>query len=239
MLLVSILCYLLILTLPIDGYFYLYDTFDGNTENYFGYYDCIYSHSKLRENTNMKMNNINNIYSAVPYYIRSLTRLISQQQLCYGNEIRFSDLKLLNITIQNLYVWHSPIEILNNYGKYLVAPDGSSVNDEQIYCNCSNNSWFGLHCQYTFDSTSTFSTVIRTRFNMKYILHERLLPYMNEENIVTRHYRERHYRERRYRERHYRERHYREYKKRHYREYRKRHYSERRYREDSFIGKEE
>ncbi|CAF1260889.1 unnamed protein product [Didymodactylos carnosus] len=118
------------LTQKAETYFVLVSESDKTSEDLFSRAD---DNPNSEKNTNMKMNNINNIYSAVPYYIRSLTRLISQQQLCYGNEIRFSDLKLLNITIQNLYVWHSPIEILNNYGKYLVAPDGSSVNDEQIY----------------------------------------------------------------------------------------------------------
>jgi hypothetical protein len=56
---------------------------------------------------------------------------------CYENiKLTFEELKLKNISGENLFKWNAPIDTINNYEKYLIKNDLSMKND--FFCNCSS-----------------------------------------------------------------------------------------------------
>ncbi|CAF0952465.1 unnamed protein product [Rotaria sordida] len=87
---------------------------------------------------------------------------------CYGNvELTFEELKLKNISGENLFQWNAPIDTINNYEKYLIENDFSMKNN--FYCNCSKI-FFGKDCSYSFDKVSpktTFHEIITNKFDKK------------------------------------------------------------------------
>lgn len=114
--------------------FYLFSSVNGLSHLYYtdkiyntDYKDCLYSFSIETEI---------NEWELIPYCIRYNSSVINNEE-CYENiNLTFEQLKLKNITSENLYQWNAPIDIINNYQKYLTNNDLSLNN--QYYCNCSS-----------------------------------------------------------------------------------------------------
>ncbi|CAF1137669.1 unnamed protein product [Didymodactylos carnosus] len=102
----------------------------------------------------------------IPYRIRSLS-LSPPITTCQNNgqKYTFEQSKLNNITCNNLYEWNVPIDIIDEYGKYLNYNSTSSLS----YCNCTRE-WFGQFCQYSFqdDWDEPFTDIIDRRFFERY-----------------------------------------------------------------------
>ncbi|CAF1163612.1 unnamed protein product [Didymodactylos carnosus] len=140
----------------IECYFHLHYT-DEQSVTSLAYKHCLYLYVKNEKNLSVE--------SLIPYCIRSPTFDHSVEIQCYGKEYRFDDLKLLEITVDDLYGWNAPIDMMNNYQKYRL---GLSTNANQLYCNCTDNHWFGPKCEYTLGQSSEqqVEIVIRERFKM-------------------------------------------------------------------------
>ncbi|CAF1547038.1 unnamed protein product, partial [Didymodactylos carnosus] len=118
------------------GYFHLYHT--GTPKH--DYYDCLYSTMELMRDGR----------SIVPYCRRPLPTLSLPMNVstCYGKELTFGQLKLLNITVYDLFEWNTPLDTMTKYQNYLTGMSGKN----EIFCNCSINlNSFGSFCEYTFN----------------------------------------------------------------------------------------
>ncbi|UJR34631.1 hypothetical protein I4U23_027408 [Adineta vaga] len=97
-------------------------------------------------------------WQLIPYCIRNnLFNSDDRDDLCYGDAyLAFDELKLKGVNSHNLYNWNAPIDIINNYQKYLSNTD-SSVG---IHCRC----------KYSFDQFSgstTFDEILLFQFEEK------------------------------------------------------------------------
>ncbi|CAF0849432.1 unnamed protein product, partial [Didymodactylos carnosus] len=114
---------------------------------------------------------ISNMHVIVPYCIRTNEKqfILYENNQCYGTKYSFKQLKLDNVTSNDLRKWHAPIDLIDDYQAYL---DRVNIYYSQLsYCNCTNEQTFGMACEYYFhDSISeplSFSNIIQKRFEMK------------------------------------------------------------------------
>ncbi|CAF0978838.1 unnamed protein product [Adineta steineri] len=61
----------------------------------------------------------------------------------------FSELKKMNITAYEIFVWSASIDLAENYQYYLDQKNKSLLSNE-IFFNCTKP-WFGSRCQYSFE----------------------------------------------------------------------------------------
>ncbi len=111
------------------------------------------------------------ISSLVPYCLGSQD--VPNINRCYGRELPFDQLKWNNVTVTDLYTWNAPVDTINDYQMFL--QNRLPVHDG-VYCNCTDQRWFGANCEYTFVSagaSSQFGDILHTRFiSRKSILGE-------------------------------------------------------------------
>ncbi|CAF1245091.1 unnamed protein product [Didymodactylos carnosus] len=81
---------------------------------------------------------------------------------CYGIERTYDTLKTNNVTVNNLFYWNAPIDVMVSYQKYL---DSKIANGK--YCACLDTIYFGPYREYTFDKAITFSEIIQKQFQPK------------------------------------------------------------------------
>ncbi|CAF1248081.1 unnamed protein product [Didymodactylos carnosus] len=108
----------------VDAVFHLYDTDISNQNEY---KDCLYA-----DNSNMETNE----FQLIPYCIRNLN--INRPLTCSDVNFTFTLLKQMNVRGEDLYNWFAPIDIINDYQKYLFV-DNSDVSlfADKYYCNCT------------------------------------------------------------------------------------------------------
>lgn len=111
------------LLLKINALFRLYNT-DVLYRN--GLKDCLYSNEITNKNE----------WILVRYCIGE--NEFDTEFQCHGNNpLTYEELKLRNISSENLFQWHAPIDTIDNYEKYLVTNNSSMKRD--FYCNCSSS----------------------------------------------------------------------------------------------------
>lgn len=143
----------------LNGYFHLYKTLakEENQINY--YYDCFYSLSSTLNISELILQ---------PYCIRpddyslKRKRSINRSQIL-GTQYTFYQLRQLNITVEDLYEWSAPMDIIEHYQLYIL---NSSIQNG-IYYNCSSPFWFGSFCEYTLNSLNSFTVIISKRFKSR------------------------------------------------------------------------
>lgn len=124
----------------------------GNT------FDCLYYMEPFAHG--FGKNPFGQKYGLAAYrYCRTVTRkatetiLTSDTTMIKGKEFSFDHLRRINISIQELFNWRAPIDIIEEY----VMGKKSGT-----FFNCSwydGNFWFGPRCQYTFDMDLDISIV--------------------------------------------------------------------------------
>jgi hypothetical protein len=82
----------------------------------------------------------------------------------YGNVgWSFDQLKKRNITGHHLVRWNAPVQIIDEYERFLHTGDKMLLN--ALYCNCTDGIHFGDRCQYAFDIVNqTFDTLLEHQF---------------------------------------------------------------------------
>ncbi|CAF1467257.1 unnamed protein product, partial [Adineta steineri] len=88
----------------------------------------------------------------------------------FDQNYSFSQLKMLNITSQQLYLWSAPVDIVEEYESYLnqslFSNQSLALMATQLFYNCTQ-SRFGSVCQYSLDiSTSSVAS------SLKEIIHD-------------------------------------------------------------------
>ncbi|CAF2896120.1 unnamed protein product [Rotaria sp. Silwood2] len=131
----------------------LYNTYLAPQQDY----DCLYS-SKFEDRR----------YVLIPYCIRlNETELMDEQNFqlnpshIRGVRYSFDELRRTNVTIDQLYKWDAPLDVIECYVTY-----NNEVNENAFFWNCTAP-WFGRFCQYNYGFDSHYS-------DLKSILAERL-----------------------------------------------------------------
>lgn len=70
----------------------------------------------------------------------------------------FNQLRSMGITYQQLYEWNAPTDLIEEY----IAGKNTG-----LFVNCSNTTWFGSKCEYTFDSKKDFTTIIKDQYSAR------------------------------------------------------------------------
>jgi hypothetical protein len=69
------------------------------------------------------------------------------EDMDYNNSFTFEDLGKQNVSIDQLYEWSAPIDLIENYQNYL---ENNGSISKFVFYNCTYPS-FGSHCEYRFD----------------------------------------------------------------------------------------
>ena len=89
--------------------------------------------------------------------------------------VTFETLASMHITADHLLKWSAPIDLAERYAVYLRDQSHTkSEYDDSSFYNCSAR-WFGSHCQYTFDSEASFSTIVKSAFEERSMRQSYLL----------------------------------------------------------------
>ena len=101
---------------------------------------------------------------------QSILYCIRQNDEWTGNEenhtestmLTFKELQMMRVTNEQLLEWSAPIDLIERYAAYL--ENSLSTNESSsFFYNCTTG-WFGPRCQYTFESSAPFSTIVRNAF---------------------------------------------------------------------------
>jgi hypothetical protein len=76
----------------------------------------------------------------------------------------FEDLNKQNVSIQDLFSWSAPIDLAEHYQIYIEKSNSSLISG--TFYNYTLP-WFGVFCQYTFDSNSAFQNIVKDTFQAK------------------------------------------------------------------------
>ena len=155
LLLTGVLCFL---TYSSEGFsshlYYTHQVSEGELQ-----YDCLYYDVPLKSKREQQPFS----HEMIPYCYRPelvpLVRVVNDTR-----STTFEELKRQEITVQQLYSWSAPIDLLEHYQLYLdqLTPTAAS----ERFSNCSSP-WFGPSCEYTFDSDGHFDDIVRRTFRMK------------------------------------------------------------------------
>jgi len=71
----------------------------------------------------------------------------------------FEQLREMNISSSQLLEWYAPLDMIEEY----------ALGETGLFFNCSNDDklWFGVKCEYTFNSTDYFPELVRERQKTK------------------------------------------------------------------------
>lgn len=125
--------------------FNLYNTEESFLTNVFDH-DCLYFEQSSTFGIHRSLT-----WFCIRPEIQKRSTSATEDKLCYGKRITFQELKLINISIIELFKWNAAIETIDQYEKYLLFPELS--NENEFYCNCSLLSRFGKSCEYQFHYT--------------------------------------------------------------------------------------
>ena len=104
---------------------------------------------------------------------RRLTE-ISLEYDCLNYRVRDEELRIENITTDDLLLWSAPIDVVEDYQYYL--NEMNSSYSMLRYLNCTKP-WFGIQCEYSFQFNEHFSIdqIIQQQFSQKKIDSDGLL----------------------------------------------------------------
>ncbi|CAF1271523.1 unnamed protein product [Rotaria sp. Silwood1] len=130
-------------------------------------FDCLYYRVTKEKLAYQELSNI--INELIPHCFRpintseSLFRNLVNKRDQY---LTFEELRISNISIEELISWSAPIDLVEKYQLYLDEMDLSLSNE--LYYNCSKP-WFGLKCQYSFEYSEYMSIndIVENEFNIK------------------------------------------------------------------------
>ncbi|CAF3352041.1 unnamed protein product [Rotaria sp. Silwood2] len=130
-------------------------------------FDCLYYHISKKKLAYQELSNVVN--EMIPYCFRpinsneSLFRNIINRS---DQNITFEELRIFNISTQDLLLWSTPIDLVEKYQLYLDEIDLSLSNE--LFYNCTKP-WFGLKCQYSFEFSDDMSIIdiVENEFNIK------------------------------------------------------------------------
>ncbi len=91
------------------------------------------------------------------------TTVTSNENARIFSELSFEQLKIQNISTVNLFTWSAPLDLVERYAAYLIDNTDVGADTEDIFLNCTVP-WFGPRCQYTFETTDSFSTMVKSNF---------------------------------------------------------------------------
>jgi hypothetical protein len=139
------------------------EAFDDNVLEF----DCLYYHISNEKLAYQELSNV--INDAIPYCFRPINRseiLLEDFLIMTDQSLTFEELRLSNITTQQLLLWSSPIDLVEQYQFYLNEMDISLSNE--LFYNCTKP-WFGLRCQYSFEISEEMSIVdvVETEFSRR------------------------------------------------------------------------
>jgi hypothetical protein len=121
-------------------------------------FDCLYAYliDDDRETGKRYIRN----YHLIPYCRRPDYDNEEQDVITENIEktISFKELKMQNITSEQLLQWFAPIDVAEKYE--------INLNDSDVFHNCSSP-WFGSQCQYKFDYdlSLSFNDIVQVTFN--------------------------------------------------------------------------
>ncbi|CAF1026336.1 unnamed protein product [Adineta steineri] len=109
------------------------------------------------------------VYQIILYCFRPLKEIKSD--LSYFTNLRdtnftFNQLKILDVSSHQLYLWSTPIDIIEQYEIYLQTNNSFG---NKLFFNCTRP-WFGPLCQYSFELETeywSFSDLVETTFSYK------------------------------------------------------------------------
>ncbi|UJR34741.1 hypothetical protein I4U23_027519 [Adineta vaga] len=81
-----------------------------------------------------------------------------------GTIYTFSELRLQQITSQQLYDWSAPVDLAQRYQFYLNS--SNELLSNETFSNCTRP-WFGQFCQFRFDEDESLSNIIKVSFFSK------------------------------------------------------------------------
>ncbi|CAF3621690.1 unnamed protein product [Adineta steineri] len=133
-------------------------------------YDCLYYHLHHEKLAYQGLSNV--IDDLIPYCFRPLNDseiLIFNFENLRDHNFTFEELRLDNITTQQLLSWSTPIDLVEQYQFYLNELNISqSLLSNELFYNCTKP-WFGLQCQYSFEFSEEMSIekIIENEFSRK------------------------------------------------------------------------
>ena len=118
-----------------------------------------------RDCLHYRVNHNADLDEVLEYCIRTKLDGLSTNNDSRHSSYSFEDLQNLNVTIQELYTWSAPIDLIEDYAEYL-ENNNVLLKDSKFY-NCTFP-WFGLYCEYHFSQpNSTFADQLVSDFRAK------------------------------------------------------------------------
>ena len=131
------------------------------------YYHCLY-YKVLNETVldNALEKDFRHAYLLIPYCLRPSEEdenpTISQGSIAH--ETTLEDLKARNTSVDDLFRWSAPVDLVEDYQYYLETLNSSLAS--LTFNNCSAT-WFGPRCQYQFQQQGTFQAIVYRSFLSK------------------------------------------------------------------------
>ncbi|CAF4817089.1 unnamed protein product, partial [Rotaria magnacalcarata] len=144
----------------------LYDTDVIVDENILEF-NCLYYRINTEKLAYQELSNI--IDEMIPYCLRpmNISKILFRNFTNTNSQnLTFEELRVSNVSTQELLAWSTPIDLVEKYQVYLNDIDLSLSNE--LFYNCTQP-WFGLQCQYSFEFSEdmTITDVVENEFNIK------------------------------------------------------------------------
>lgn len=133
-------------------------------------YDCLYYRVRNEKTIYQELSNV--IDNTIPYCFRPVNQtkaIFSNINNSHGQNFTFDELRLSNITTQQLLSWSASIDLVEQYQFYLNEINHSlSKLTNELFYNCTKP-WFGLRCEYSFDyiEEMTINHIVDNEFSRK------------------------------------------------------------------------
>ncbi|UJR06788.1 hypothetical protein I4U23_011075 [Adineta vaga] len=155
--------FVLNLCISVNASYLLYDS--NIPQGSYRTYDCLYAHL-IESGKEFGKTYLQN-YHLIPYCRRPDDNEEEDYEIQYpireniAQTLSFKQLKSEQVTSEKLLQWFSPINIAENYERFL--------NDSDVFHNCSSP-WFGSMCQYKFpfEQNVSFEKIIEITFEKQY-----------------------------------------------------------------------
>ncbi|CAF0858500.1 unnamed protein product [Rotaria sordida] len=130
-------------------------------------FDCLYYRVSKEKLAYQELSNV--INEMIPYCFRPINinkSLFRNLVNIRDQNVTFEELRISNISTQELLLWSTPIDLVEKYQLYLDEIDLSLSNE--LFYNCTKP-WFGLQCQYSFEFSEDMSIIdiVENEFNIK------------------------------------------------------------------------
>jgi hypothetical protein len=118
--------------------------------------DCLY----------YRVSNDNTVHQVIEYCIRYQIDEKILRSKNHHSSFTFEELRKLNVTSYQLYQWSAPMDVVENYQKYLNNKNASL--GKFLFYNCTYP-WFGYYCEYRFDQPKlNFAQQVETNLDDKF-----------------------------------------------------------------------